>query len=218
MQQEETMKRLTTIFICILLIGSAVFADEGQNSEERERSKIKRIPPNTLFENGIYFSGYGAPVIKFTQFGSTYGLLVGGRGGVLINDRFMIGGGGYGFTRNMKETINSEEKELNIGYGGMMLEYHFFPKKLVHFSLGVLAGGGGIGEDDDEDDENDSDRYDGSFYVVEPELNIHLNITRFCRVGIGASYRYIKEIDMFGISDKALSRFSGSVMVAFGWF
>jgi hypothetical protein len=213
------------VFLCSLLICTAIFADENTYTDEPEKIGSKRIPPETLFNRGeVYFSGYCSPVAKFTEFDGTYGVLAGGKGGLIINDKLVIGGGGYGFTRTLKRPIGSEMNELGIGYGGFLMEYYFFPKRLVHFSIGVLAGGGAFeywpeGEYDFYDDDDDERNFpNDKFYVVEPEITIFLNITRFCRIGVGSSYRYIKGIDTPGISEKGFSRFSGSGMIAFGWF
>jgi hypothetical protein len=48
----------------------------------------------TLVGNGFDNGGYGAPVVKFMSLGGEVGVLVGGRGGWIINHTFVIGGGG----------------------------------------------------------------------------------------------------------------------------
>ena len=56
------------------------------------------------------------------------------------------------------------------------------------------------------------------FFIAEPEISLMLNVVRFLRIGISASYRYIYGIDTPGISDKDFSQFAGSFICAFGWF
>lgn len=213
------------LVICILLAGTMAFADsdDSEYSGSFMEKMHNRTPPNTLFGiNDLYFSGCGSVVMKYTEFDGTYGVMMGGRGGMIINDTLVIGGGGYGFTRSLKREINGEIYELGIGYGGMFLEYHLFPKSLIHFSIGVLGGVGGLqywqeGEDDEFDDE-DKDYPSDVFWVVEPELNAYINITRFCRLGIGASYRYIDDIDLEGVAEKGFRRMSATLTASFGWF
>jgi hypothetical protein len=208
------------IIACLLLVGSFAFAEDETFVEKME----KRTPPATLFGlNKLYFSGCGGLVSKFTEFDGTYGALMGGRGGMIINDSLFVGGGGFGFTRNMKRTINSEEQEMAIGYGGMILEYFFFPKSLVHFSFGVLGGVGSVqywpkGQFNINSNDEGYNFPSDEFWVVEPEFNIYLNITRFCKLGVGTSYRYVGGINTDGISEKGFSRFSGTAMLSFGWF
>ena len=48
----------------------------------------------TLMGSDIRHGGFGGPVVKFTEIDGQFGVLVGGRGGWIINDSFVIGAGG----------------------------------------------------------------------------------------------------------------------------
>jgi hypothetical protein len=50
----------------------------------------------TLFSGNVEHGGFGGPVVKFTQIKDEFGVLVGGRGGWIINHSFVLGAGGYG--------------------------------------------------------------------------------------------------------------------------
>lgn len=50
----------------------------------------------TLFKGDIETGGFGGPVVKYTSIYNQKALMVGGRGGWIINHSFVIGGGGYG--------------------------------------------------------------------------------------------------------------------------
>ena len=39
----------------------------------------------TLLEGGVTHGGYGGPEVRFTQVGDNFGVLVGGKGGWIIN-------------------------------------------------------------------------------------------------------------------------------------
>ncbi|NIN69246.1 MAG: hypothetical protein GTO63_32105, partial [Anaerolineae bacterium] len=52
--------------------------------------------PETLIEGDVRHGGFGGPVVKFTEVNNEFGVLVGGRGGWIINDSFVLGAGGYG--------------------------------------------------------------------------------------------------------------------------
>jgi hypothetical protein len=92
--------------------------------------------------------GFGAPVVKFTQIDDRFGVLVGGRGGWIINGSFVVGGGGYGLANqaNFEHVTNAsgDRGRLAMGYGGHELTYVLRPDELVHVSLGVLIGAGGV--------------------------------------------------------------------------
>ena len=71
------------------------------------------------------FSGYGAPVVKVSQFNSQWEVLVGGVGGVLINDNICIGGGGYGLAGTFDKKYNGTTNKIGMGYGGLLFQYYF---------------------------------------------------------------------------------------------
>jgi hypothetical protein len=220
------MKSTTGLFaIAFILAASlALFAREGEAKKAKPEKKDN--PPKTLINyRDISLSGYGAPVYKFSPVGETYGHFVGGRGGLIIDDVFVIGGGGYGLVypdRREKfsgETYSGTEPYVHMGYGGGLLELHVFPKSLFHISAGVLIGAGGISFDSElEDESDDRKRHGDSFFVAEPEVSIYVNITRFLRIGIGASYRYVNGINSDELSDSDFRGPTAQVMFAFGWF
>jgi len=99
------------------------------------------------------------------------------------------------------------------------LEYHFFPKSLIHFSIGTLVAGGGIGYlTGNGHDYNQNLKGISNAFILEPEVTMFINVTRFFRIGIGGTYRFITGIKTRGVSDRDFRGFSGSLMFAFGWF
>jgi hypothetical protein len=220
------MRSLTGLCIVTFIMAAALalFAQEGEVKKIKPEKKDN--PPQTLFRGkSINLSGYGAPVYKFSPAGETYSHFVGGRGGLIINDIFVIGGGGYGLVypdRRDKlsgETYTGTEPYVHMGYGGGLLELHIYPKSLIHLSAGVLIGAGGITFDSSKpEDSDDNQRHGDSFFVAEPELNLYVNVTRFLRIGIGASYRFVNGINSDELSDSDFRGPTAQVMFAFGWF
>jgi hypothetical protein len=220
------MKRIAYVtLIGVFLAGTALAQDDSPKSEKRQ-------PPTTLFSPGTgntVFSGYGAPVYKFGRLKGEFAHYAGVRGGLIINDSFVIGLAGYGLAhpdRRESYTGNeyAEDPYIGFGYGGALIEYTFFPKRLVNFTLGATIGGGGLvyHENDDDDEDDDHRAHHGranSFFVVEPEATISVNVTRFCRVGAGVSYRYVNGIrNDTDFDDADFSGLHGNFMVSFGWF
>lgn len=115
-----------------------------------------------------------------------------------------------------------------MGYGGLILEGIIASNKLVHLTVGSLIGAGAVTYGYqwshswdwwDHDDWEYGHRWNPDvFFVVEPEVNLILNVARFFRIGIGASYRYITETNREWISDGDLSGFSGVLTFKFGVF
>lgn len=223
----KTVKLLTICAIAFSMTG--VFAEDKPAAQETEKKKDN--PPVTLFGTGdLSLSGYGAPVYKMTKIGNKVGHLAGGRGGLIINDSFVVGGGGYGLANpNKRDKISGKDytgeyPNLNMGYGGMLYEYHFAPKSLIHFSVGTLIGAGGLSFSRHNDDGGNTDDNrpntigNKAFFVLEPEAGAYLNITRWCRLGVLASYRYTKGANKYEFKDKDFRSVGGSVAVEFGWF
>jgi len=179
----------------------------------------------------IEHGGFGGPMVKFTQIDGEFGVLTGGRGGWIIDHRFVLGGGGYGLANNIgipiktKEEIetegenpeeietegeNPEEQDLEMGYGGAMLEFIIASDALIHFSVDCLIGAGGMTTPESDKDD--------AFFVLEPGLNVMLNITQFFRFGAGVSYRYTQGVEFGELDDGDLSGAAAVLTFKFGSF
>ena len=165
----------------------------------------------TLVSGGIESGGFGGPVVKFSGVTDEFAVFVGGRGGWIINSTFVIGGGGYGLTNDIRFPIGQDDaphRRLEFGYGGGELEFVAMSDEVVHFTGLVLVGGGGL----------TFDRYDDAVFVLEPSANLELNIVRWCRLNIGAGYRFVSGVDLPGFSNSDFSAFFGQVTAKFGKF
>jgi len=185
----------------------------------------------TLLSGGIESGGFGGPVVKFTQIKKEFGVLVGGYGGWLINHTFMIGGGGFGLVNKIRASEEAQvayqsyfERPINIemGYGGVVLEYIDNSNALVHFAFNTLIGAGGVtyNERDNTDwDWNDNEnRPTDAFFIVEPELKAELNVTTFLRINIGGSYRFVSGINIIGLKNSDIAGPSANITFKFGKF
>jgi hypothetical protein len=173
----------------------------------------------TLIGGEIESGGFGGPVVKFGSINGESGIFVGGRGGWIINHTFILGGGGYGLTNNVKAKVLGPygERYLNFGYGGLELEYIAQSDRLIHFSVMTLIGAGGLGWRDESfrgGMNSDSD----AFFVLEPAAQVNLNVTKYFRLSAGVSYRYVSGVDSPAASDTDLSGPSGVLTFRFGRF
>jgi hypothetical protein len=193
--------KIITLFVLLSFLHTPLFAQE-----------------ETLLKGKIESGGFGGPILKVTELNGDLGLLVGGKGGWIINHTFVIGGGGYGLVTNIAANdVNFIEKAfLNLGYGGVVLELVPESNKLIHFSFSTLIGAGGVNYRDRNFSINF--RQWDTFFVAEPEVNLMLNVTKHFRVGLGASYRYIDGVDLNGLRDSDLSGASASMIFKFGKF
>jgi len=173
----------------------------------------------TLISGKIESGGFGGPVVKFGVFNGETGILVGGRGGWIINHTFILGGGGYGLTNNVNAKMlgPNGERYVNFGYGGLELEYIPQSDKLVHLSFMMLIGGGGVGWRDEDMAVGHNSASD-AFFIVEPAVNATLNVTPFFRISAGASFRMITGVNSSVSSNASLGGPSGILTFRFGTF
>ena len=187
----------------------------------------------TLISGEVKHGGYGGPVLKITQINNETGVMVGGRGGWIINDTFSIGAGGYGlatvheapdvainYPEYLKNDGSPRDLELALGYGGLIFEYIHSTDSLVHFTVDTLIGAGGIVYTEDIDYENSWDKND-AFFVLEPGFSAEMNITEWFKIAAGVSYIYVNGIDgdvIVGMEDSDFGGLAGNLMFKFGSF
>ncbi len=177
--------------------------------------------PPTLLGGGVSVGGYGGVVVAYSRFDGDDGVLVGGEGALLLGHRFSIGGAGYGWVSEHESVeMDGIAHHMEVGYGGLVLRYAFLTNQLVYLSAGALIGGGAVvmvPDDtdrwDDDVDEDDTDR----FFVVEPQLSAHANVTRWMRVGLQAGYRMTAGISKFGREDSSMHGPVVGGTLQFGW-
>ena len=172
--------------------------------------------PETLFGGVGRVSGWGGPLVRVGEFAGTTSGFIGGRGGVLLGGSFTIGGMGMGLINDNIREPGPTGRQLTMGYGGLYLEQMFAPSKLVHVSVGTLLGGGGASWMDRQDRRVQTPT-DG-FFVIEPELSIEVNVTRFLRIGLTGSYRRISGLDLVGLPSDQLDGPMGGLSFKFGRF
>lgn len=174
----------------------------------------------TLISGPIESGGFGGPVLKIGSFNGEAAVLVGGRGGWIINHSFIIGGGGYGLVNDVKAKVPGPfgERYLNFGYGGLELEYISQPDRLINFSFQALIGAGGLGWRDEDVHVGTRNSDSDTFFIVEPGINATLNVTPYLRISGGVSYRYISGVQSPASSNADLSGPSGVLTFRFGKF
>ena len=199
------MKKTLPFFLILFLFSSSIKAQE-----------------ETLVGNGdITHGGFGGPVIKYTQIKNEPAVLLGGRGGWIINHVFVIGGGGYGLVNQVKANylINTFQPFINFGYGGLELEYIIQSDRLVHFSVYTLIGAGSVTYK--ENLWEDWDKWNtgnDEFFVFEPAINIEVNVISFFRINAGVSYRFISGLYYNDLTNSDLAGITGTLTLKFGSF
>ncbi len=218
------MKKIFTILLLALFVQVSFAQEQEEETKEKRGSDI-----NTIFsETNLKFTGgFIGPELKVSDTYDDYGLLVGGRIGAILNNDFLIGLGGYGLTTKSTFPVpNTPDTtvRMSMGYGGLAMEYTLFRKKAIHFSIPVMVGAGGYSfyeENNYDDFWYDYNTIDNSAaFIVEPGINIELNLVKFIKFSVGASYRlvYGTNFDVVDITDEDLSNLSFNASFKFGFF
>jgi hypothetical protein len=202
--------------IILCLLGQLSLVTDFTNSSNAVRLAPREKEDETLISGKLDFGFYGGPIIKFTEINDDFAVLVGGRGGLLINHRFFIGGGGYGLANEVPASNiwPNDNYLLELGYGGLVLEYILRSRKLIHLSFYTLIGGGGLCVYDGWYEPWDHD----AFFVAEPGIDLMLNVTKSFRIGFGGSYRYVSGVSLNGLRDEDISGPSAAITFKFGRF
>jgi hypothetical protein len=205
---EREMKK-TMCFVIILFLSLVV---QGTYASDQQHE--------TLIKGKTRHGFFGGLVMKYTKVNGEYGMMTGFRGGWIINQAFSIGIAGYGWLNGAEDYWQDhwfDDSGLQMGYGGLYLEGIVKSNKVIHFTTGLLLGAGGVGKH--WDDHHHFDIWDGdAFWVIEPEINLMINVAKFFRVGFGASYRFCNGIDEGELRNKDLSGLAGMLTLKFGKF
>lgn len=186
---------------------------------------------STLFggsDGNIDHGGWGGLTFGYTQIKGEDTYLMGARGGWLIDHHFTVGLAGAGFISD-HEYVNydiNEGNPYNIagGYGGLFLEALIAPFYPVHIAIPLTIGAGGITYTDqqwwtnDDWDEPYTSIASDAFFVIEPGLEVEVNLVKFMRLGVGGSYRYTSKVNMGEGDSDMLRGFNGYFTLKFGWF
>lgn len=196
------MKNLKFYTLAALFFVAGTFV-KAQEDDQKSDSEMK-----TLLGTPNHIGGYGALSVRYTEIDNRDGIMIGGRGGIIVGHGISFGLTGTGFLTDMQyDAALSDDAMIAGGYGGFYIEPILFPNKPVHIAFPVTFGAGGIGyarhnyDSDhhhwDDDDDWDEDYEDGEgFLIVEPGIEVELNVMRYFRFAVGASYKLTSDIDL----------------------
>jgi hypothetical protein len=215
------MKNAITLIICASLLIPSLNA---QNETDYSNDEFK-----TLFGDGnVSHGGYGALTINYSQIDGKDAMVMGARGAWIIGHSFALGFGGSGFINDYSFNPNiAGGRNVNLagGYGGLLMEPIIFAKFPVHISIPILVGAGGIAYTSTFNpypyDYEDFDLFveDATgYFLVEPGIELEINVVRFFRLAIGGYYRFTSNINLYDTSPDVLNGWSAGVTLKFGKF
>lgn len=180
-------------------------------------------PPVLFDRREPALGAYGAIGVAYTHLLHRDGVLTSLEAAVLIEHRVSLGLAGYAFSRSPRgpTALDGTRRDFTTAYGGVSLRYAAFTAFPVYVSLGVLIGGGVLNLREDVDWSRGHhahfDESDG-YFVVQPDLSLHVNATRWLRFSLTGGYRFASAVHRFGYDATAMSGALVGGNIAFGWF
>ena len=129
-----------------------------------------------------------APDFKVTEVDRKTSGLAGGYAGLVIDDRFLVGGGAY--------VLASHTRDREMAYGGLVLHWFAGGSDRFGFSAKTLLGGGRsesastVQVLDRGRLVTNRFRVRQDFFVAEPEVDALVRLTTHLRLTAGAGYRF----------------------------
>ena len=171
----------------------------------------------------LRISGYGGVSVHGSTILHNPAVWVGGRGGLILGERFSIGGAFYQLSyRHGGPIVDPTGRELGIraAYGGLQVGYVLFDRHRFELDLDTLIGAGsacisaqpGFADDDWRCIEA------VRMFVTEPGLSARFEVVEFLRLGLTAGYRFVAREQWRPPNDFQVSGPYVGVDVDFGWF
>ena len=213
------MKKVN-VFLAILIIASVFVCckKDDPNPEAYDNANIS---------NG----GYIGLNTRYNKISEINALQIGARAGWIAGHFLAVGIEGYAFINDYKYDLRLDgDYNLSGGYGGFFIEPIILPKFPVHISIPVHFGIGQIGYGNNTFNENFSEDWHqklesiDNFLLIEPGVELEVNLTSFCRLGFGVYYKFTTDIDLryqTGLpinSTDVLKGISGGFSLKFGKF
>ncbi|MBN2612727.1 MAG: hypothetical protein JXB00_14315 [Bacteroidales bacterium] len=211
------MKKLF-LFMMMVSVLASVYAQEDETIEIKTRNDDDMM---TLLGSSNALGGYGGLSILYSEINGKDGFCFGARGAAIMGHSFALGFGGSGFVTDIfYDDALATDVSIAGGYGGLFFEPIILPKFPVHVTIPVLVGVGGVAYSSVNDTWEEDWFVEDSeaFFVVEPGVELELNVTKFFRFSFGAYYRYTSNIQLQNSPKDMLHGFSYGVNFKFGKF
>jgi len=209
------MKKLAFIMIAVLTVTISMAQDDEFQ---------------TVFgSEELSISGFGGPFMSFNTVAGNFAHMMGGGGGIILNDKILFGGYGIGKTTRIslnqskvndpvfEQTYAAEldNMELDFGHGGLFAGYVLNGNAALHPVFIVQFGWGNASIAEYEYAPYRSD----NIFVLNPVIELEMNVTQFLRVGIGANYTLVTGVNnLFEYKDADFSSPGAFLSFKFGWF
>ncbi len=210
MKTKTTNLKLNHKRVIYVMIVFTLFLSGAMTAQESDSTR-------TLLNSEIRVSEIWTPEVKFNSIQGDIGTLVGMYGGLLINRTFLAGISGG---------VNLGHPRVNYGYFGGIGQYIWNPAKVVHFSAQFLVAFGTT-KDYEQPKSGPFDNFwnisGARFFLMEPGINLELNLSDGLTLVTGLSYRFVTglnesdvNIALTHVSNRDLSGLNFNIGMKFG--
>jgi len=224
------MKKLAALFIAFSFIAPAMAQDLENTYINNKRTSHEE--QETIFGGDFSVRGFMELNTSVTQIKNQTAVMMGGGVDAVFNHKLNIGFVGNGMLAEVESpntNLDGDQNFIQFGYGGLKIEPVFGSSKKIHLSLPLLIAGGGIFETDfNVWDELDYQEYEpeinynlrrsDAIFVLEPGINVELNLFKHARLAAGAKYRFVNDVDIENLKNSDFEGLSGNISLRFGWF
>jgi len=203
--QKPVHNGILFVMIVTLMLSSATTVAQEQDSTQ------------TLIKSALKVSELWTPEVKINSIQGDIGTLIGFYGGALFNRSFLLGISGG---------ANLSHPRVNYGYFGAIGQYIYKPTNLWHFSGQLLLAYGSAKDYEDPKSgllDNFMNVSGAPFFLMEPGINLELNISRNVMLVAGVSYRWVTGMDensenvsITHVTNEDLSSINFNIGVKFG--
>jgi hypothetical protein len=175
--QKPNLNEGVFVMIVIMMLISFEAIVQAQDSKQ------------TLFSSDVNVSEIWTPEVKINSIQGETGSLIGFYGGAVINHSFLLGISGG---------LNLSHPTVNYGYFGAIGQYIFKPSNLWHFSAQLLLAYGSAKNYEESKSglfDNFGNISGAPFFLMEPGINLELNLSTRIALVAGISYRYVSGMD-----------------------
>ena len=211
-------KILTIVALFFTSIGNIYSQKEVSNKNERENNQIE-----TLFskDQKITHGGYAGFEFGYTQIVDRPAIITGFHAAWVIDHTIELGIIGKGYITNPVPDLNLENESYMYtgGYGGLHIAANVFGNKPINVTFPLTVGAGSISYIKTQYYDLYNNYYDDcyaenhyAYLVLEPGVEVQLNMTRFFRISAGISYRYTSDIYLIYSNTNSESVINPSIM------
>jgi hypothetical protein len=144
---------------------------------------------HALFSSNVKVSEIWTPEIKINSIQGDIGTLIGFYGGAVFNHSILLGISGG---------VNLSHPRVNYGYFGAVGQYIYKPSNLWHCSGQILLAYGSTKDYENPKSgllDNFWNISGASFFLMEPGINLELNLSKRLTLVTGISYRYVSGLN-----------------------